>query len=290
MSEKETNQTTEEKPKKEKKAKKGKKEKKEKKEKAPQVKICPNCEAEIPKKAKVCPNCEAKQKGGNKLLLILVPIIVLLAAASVSIAVFSFPVALPFLSSVSDTMLGQAMGLSSKQEEAVLAVLAECGFQEVSEIRTVKEGSKRTSYAVSDYDTERFLDVEDAFVVQLLNETKTVESITFLDHDIYANGRVVSKVTDYYLGQDQRDDYLKATLSAVRARLTFPETAVFPSRSHWTYTVDGETVTVQSTVTAKDGAGKESVQAFTAQFTGDELTSLEFSEASVEASGTEKED
>jgi len=135
MSEKETNQTAEEKPKKEKKAKKGKKEKKEKKEKAPQVKICPNCEAEIPKKAKVCPNCEAKQKGGNKLLLILVPIIVLLAAASVSIAVFSFPVALPFLSSVSDTMLGQAMGLSSKQEEAVLAVLAECGFQALGQNR-----------------------------------------------------------------------------------------------------------------------------------------------------------
>lgn len=161
----------------------------------------------------------------------------------------------------------------------MLAVLAECGFQEISEIRTVKEGSKRTSYAVSDYDTERFLDVEDAFVVQLLNETKTVESITFLDHDIYANGRVVSKVTDYYLGQDQRDDYLKATLSAVRARLTFPETAVFPSRSHWTFTEEEDGVLiVESYVTTKDGTGAETVRYFTARFEDASLVSLTLSE------------
>jgi len=259
---------------KEKKAKKEKAPKKEKKEK--KARICPNCKAEVPKKAKVCPNCQAKLKGGNRLVLILVPIVVLIAAAAVSIVVFGFPVSLPFLSSTSDTMLGQAMELTSEQEEAVLAVLSECGFQEISEVRTVKAGSKRTSYAVSDVETERFLDAEDAIVVQLLNETKTVESITFQDHDIYANGQVVAPITDYYLGRARRDEYLVATLAAVKARLDFPETAVFPSRSSWSYTMDGENVTVQSTVTAKDGSGKETVYPFQAQFTGDELVSLTF--------------
>ena len=190
------------------KEKKAKKEKapKAKKEKGIKTKVCPACQAEIPKKAKVCPNCNEKQKSGKKPILVLIPLllVLLLVGAAVSIFVFHFPIdppfELPFLGpKISETVLGEGMELTKKQEEEVLAVLNECGFGEISAVETIKETSKSTTYAVSDTSTERFLDTDDPIVVQMKNATKTIDSVQFQDHSIYAHGQVVSPITDYYL-------------------------------------------------------------------------------------------
>lgn len=273
------------------KPKKEKNPKKEKKEKAVKMKKCPACQQEIPKKAKVCPHCAAKQKK-SILPLILALVLVLLLAAGVSIMVFHFPVAppfelpfsLPFGASTSKSYLGETMGLTSKQEKAVLAVFEECGFAEISEVSQVSSNSHSTSYAVQDTETAKYLDTEDAIVVQVDNESKAITSITFREYDIYANGQAVTPVTNFYLDLEARDEYLAATLSAVRARLEVPEAAVFPSRSHWSFALDGKHVTVQSSVTAIFEAGKEETKTFVAEFEDGELASLTFGEAEEQTS------
>ncbi len=268
------------------KEKKAKKEKapKAKKEKGIKTKVCPACQAEIPKKAKVCPNCNEKQKSGKKPILLLIPLllVLLLVGAAVSIFVFHFPIdppfELPFLGpKISETVLGEGMELTKKQEEEVLAVLNQCGFGEITQVDTIKETSKSTTYAVNDTSTERFLDSEEPIVVQMKNATKTVDSVQFQDHSIYAHGQVVSPITDYYLDMAERDIYLSLTLTAVKSRLEIPETAVFPSKSSWEYTMgEGTQVTVRSTVTCRDASGKEEERAFVAHFEDGAFASLEF--------------
>lgn len=281
------------KPEKEKKEKKAKKEKKPKKEKLPKpsskkLKICPSCKAEIPKKAKACPHCAAKQKGKNPLIVILPMVLVLLAGAAVSVYMFHFPIAppeklpfeVPFLSGpkISETVLGQGMELTEKQEEAVTAVFAQCGFKEISRVSPYAADSATTSYAVQDVNTERFMTARDPIVVQVENENKTVQSIMFQDNVIYANEEVVSQVTDYYMDMAERDVFMEAVLEEVKARLELPEVAVFPSRNHWNFYEEGNVLTVESTVTTKDGSGAETVRPFRARFEDGSFVSLTFTE------------
>lgn len=259
--------------KKEKKAKKPKKEKtpkKEKKEKPIKTKKCPACHQDIPKKAKNCPHCAAKQKV-NPVPMILAAVLTLLLAAGVSVMVFHFPFtppfSLPFTSKpIAETVLGQGMELTKNQDAAVAAVLEECGFKQISEVKKVSSTERSTSYNVNDVDTIRFLDHADALIVNVNNETRAVESITYQNTNIYLNGYLIVPITNFYLDAATRDVYLSATLTAVKARLDFPETAEFPSKSNWHYTMDGENVTVESTVTSKTTSGEMETRSFLAKF------------------------
>ena len=276
-----------------KKEKKEKKEKKPKKQKLPKpsnkkVKVCPNCLAEIPKKAKVCPSCAAKQKG--KVVLLALPLVLLLLlGAFVSLFGFHFPVTPPFElpfdipiisgPKMSETVLGLGMELTAKQEEAVTAVLGECGFKEITKVSQVASDTETTSYAVHDVDTERFLSGTDPILVRMENESKTVQSVMFREETIYNGEEVVSQVTDYYMDMSERDIFMQEVLNKVKDRLELPEVAVFPSRSHWTFTEEEDGVLiVESYVTTKDGTGAETVRYFTARFEDASLVSLTLSE------------
>lgn len=277
------------KPKKEK-----KKEKKPKKQKLPKpsnkkVKVCPSCLAEIPKKAKVCPSCAAKQKSLAYLLLVVPMVALLLLGAFVSVFGFHFPITPPFElpfdipiisgPKLSETVLGQGMELTAKQEEAVILVLNECGFKEITQAAQVSSDAAATSYAVHDVDTERFMSGTDPILVRVENETKTVQSITFREDTIYNGEEVVAPITDYYMDMSERDVYMQDILNRVKDRLELPEVAVFPSRSHWTFTEEADGVLIiDSYVTTKDGTGEETVRPFTAKFENGSFVSLSFSE------------
>ena len=123
------------------------------------------------------------------------------------------------------------------------------------------------------------MEKEDAAVVEIANGEegeKTLDTVTFQGREIYADGKVSAPITDYYLTLAQRDDYLSDTLAAVKKELDVPETAVFPSRSGWTFEMDGGNVTVTSTVTAKDNSGQAVTRGFLALFEEGELVSLTF--------------
>jgi len=273
---------------------KPKKEKKPKKQKIPkpkpgkQMKFCQKCGMEIPKSAKICPGCAAKQKG-NVLLLVLPMAVLLVLGTAFSLFGFHYPVTppfelpfrLPLVSGplMSETPLGLGMELTVKQEEAVTAVLDACGFKKITQVSKVGSGAATTSYAVQDVDTERFLVGTDPIVVQMEDETKTVQSITLGDEPIYNGEEAVSQITDYYMDMSERDVYMQEVMNKVKDRLELPEVAVFPSRSHWTFTEEADSVLiVESYVTTKDGSGTESVRPFTAKFEKDKFVSVTFAE------------
>ena len=152
------------------------------------------------------------------------------------------PFELPFgAKHISDTVLGSGMELTEEQEEAMLPALAECGFTTISEVRKLSSNDAIATYAIQDTETIRYLDGEVVAVVD--NVSKKLKSMTYKDYDIYLNGHLITPVTEFYLNAAQRDVYLSASLDAVRARLEIPETAVFPAKSKWVYTLEGEKVT-----------------------------------------------
>ncbi len=263
------------------KPKKEKKEKKPKKEKAPKMMQCPACHEEIPKNAKVCPRCAVKLKR-NVLPLILAAVLLLVIAAGVSIFVFHFPIDPTTLGEgkSSDSVLAAEMDLSAKEEEAVLAVLEQCGFKEIIEATKVSSREGTTSYKVEDTETIRHL-TGDA-IVTLSDETKTVNHITCQDGDVYISGHLIKLVSDFYLSSAQRNTYLDASLEAVRARLEDPEDAVFPSKSNWQFSMEGKRVTVESSVTVKGANGKDVVRPFVVEFEDGSFSSFAFQQAEGE--------
>lgn len=273
-----------EKPKKE----KPKKEKpvKVKKEKPVKTKVCPACKAKIPKTAKICPHCAAKlpQKGLAAIAGIVTAILLLLGAA-VSIFIFHFPIDPPFEipKNLSETQMGQVMELSAKEEEAVLAVFDECGILAVREVKRLVSNENSATFAVNDAETVNFPDTKDGIVVELDNSTKTVTSIDFQKHALYRNHTAIGKASDFYLSSVQRDHYLELCLTAVKSRLTLPETAVFPAKTAWKYTMNDKNVTVESTVTTKDDSGAFRTQLFTAEFEDGDFATISFQDAAAPA-------
>lgn len=258
---------------------KAKKEKKPKKEKAAKTKVCPSCKAEIPKNAKLCPHCAAKQPKKFPVVIAAAAAVLLLAVGlSVSVFVFHFPIdppfELPFGKALSETELGQTMEVTSKQEEAILAIFEQCGIYAVREVKRLVSDDESATYAINDAETVHFSDTKDAIIVELSNKDKTVQSIDFQKHAVYRSGTVVAQATDFYLSSAERDNYLSMCLTAVNARLPLPETASYPAKSAWSYTTDGNKVTVESTVTTKDSNGTPVTQAFTAEFEDGEFVSV----------------
>lgn len=271
----------EKKPKKEKPPKKEKAPKKEKPPKPPKTKICPECQSEIPKKAKICPHCAAKQKSKFPVILVVVAaVVVILAAGFVSVFIFHFPVDppfdLPLSASIADTPLAAAMELTKKEEASVTAVFEECGIREITDAKVRSANANSSVYILNDEETSLYLDTKDCIIVQMDNATKTIDSINFQDNPVYRNGQVVAQVTDFYLGTTERDEYLSLTLPAVKDKLDLPETAVFPSKSHWEYIMEDENsgVTVRSTVTTKNATGGEETRTFEAKFEKGKLISI----------------
>ena len=265
------------------------KEKKPKPEKAKTAKksktiVCPFCEMEVPKKAKICPRCGKplpKKKKGP--MVVLLPILLILVLALVSVVVFAFPVGLPIElpfglpiklgPKLSDTTLGAAMELTEKQEKAVMEVLGSCGFGEIVSVEELPSAGKNQAYAVIDEALDRYTEGEDA-VVKVNEENKEVVSVSFRSSDLYADGAVVSQLSEHYLNAEDRDALMVEALDAVKSRLDLPETAVFPSRSNWNYTEDGDRVIVSATVTAKKNSGVTADIPFEVIFEGKEVTAV----------------
>lgn len=170
--------------------------------------------------------------------------------------------------------MGQAMELSNKQEAAIQAVFDQCSIYRISEVKPLVSDDESSTYAVNDSETVHFSDTQDAIVVELDNETKTVNSIDFQKNAVYRNGVVIAQATDFYLTGEQRDEYLDKCLTAVKSRIPLPETASFPAKSAWTYEMDGDKVTVSSTVTAKDTTGTPETRYFTAEFEAGEFVTI----------------
>lgn len=192
----------------------------------------------------------------------LIPILIVL----ILLVVLTICVAVGVSSSVQTTpqsLLASQMELDETQEAAITEIFDACGICEIKDCTMVQAGETHTSYYVEDDETEHYTGAENTIVVWLDNETKTVESIYFDDHDIYVDGATVAQVSDYYVSSALRDTYRANAQTIIKQCLNYPDTAEFKSASYWHYGVsdDGYDI-ILSSVTAQNAFGVESTEEF----------------------------
>jgi hypothetical protein len=94
------------------------------------------------------------------------------------------------------SVLAETMNLTADQEAVMQAVFYSCGIDTIKSAKVAQTREDRTSYHVRDVGTSAYIE---PIVVYVNNENKTVDAIYYDDHDIYENGIVIGKVSDYYI-------------------------------------------------------------------------------------------
>ncbi|MDE6261569.1 MAG: hypothetical protein K2M42_12080 [Oscillospiraceae bacterium] len=231
------------------------------------LKKCKFCHSDIQKKEKVCPNCGRKVKRHGWVFPLFV-VIVLCVAFSAAVNSKSSSGG----SSASRTTLGKAMELSVEQEATMIDVFTQCGIGEITSAVKFQGGEGHTSYHLKDKETSAYK--SGTIVVWVTDETKTVESIYFKDHDIYLDGAVVAQITDFYVNSTDRDNYRVAAQLAVNQLLNYPDTAKYPAISGWVFGIEDNIVIVQSSVKAKNAFNMEDNLSFQVKFESGNIISL----------------
>lgn len=144
-------------------------------------------------------------------------------------------------------------GTSSEQEIAILDVLKNCGIDPVDTIEhdellddMNEEGEK--GYRIS-------CDIANNIILYL-SPGNTVNSVRYLDHDLY-DGKLISTLSDYVLTFDEQSDLQISCQKAIKNILASPSTAKFPNILKWKFWKEDGNIYVQSYVDSQNAFGAE---------------------------------
>lgn len=174
----------------------------------------------------------------------------------------------------SGNLLMQNMDMNEEQEAIALDVFEKCGIGKIVSVTQFQKGDIQTSYQIEDEETQAYAGVENTIVVWINNETKEIEQIYFHDNDIYINGEVKSKVSDYYVSSDERNNYRVSSQMLVTNVLNNPDTAKFPAISGWSFKKENGIIVIQSSVTSKNDFGVDKTHQFQVKYKNGNPTSF----------------
>lgn len=171
------------------------------------------------------------------------------------------------------TQLQEVTGATAEQEAAILEILNECGITKVQSIQSDElldnmneEGEKGYRLSANGINN----------IILYLKSDKTVNMIRYADNDLYANGAVVSKLSDYILTSEEQSRLLITCQNAVKSILKSPSTAKFPNITKWTFVKRDGQIIVRSYVDAQNSFGAELRNEFQFIFSADDYTMKSF--------------
>ena len=216
------------------------------------TKKCPFCQTDIPQIAKACPNCHKKVVKSSAtpaiiIIFVIIALVVLLAALGSGQSSTD-----KNQGSTKGSLLSKNMELTEEQETKMKAIFEECGILELKKVDKFQESETKTSYHVDDVETQSYRSINNTIVVWVDNETKAVQEIYFNDKDIYRDGKVVAKVSDYYVSDKLRKEYRLTAEILINQYINFPDTAKYKSASGWKFGVQDGYDIVQSSVEAEN--------------------------------------
>lgn len=215
---------------------------------------CPECGKEVSDKADKCPNCGApvekpaekkkeevvqeKKKGSlSNLIALIVLIVIIIFAVSKC--------------GGSKSELQKVTETTTEQSENIENILEKCGIKHVDSIKadellndTNEKGEK--GYRIS-------ADGIDNIILYLKKDNK-VNIVRYADNNLYAKGKVVSKLSDYALTSDEEAEIRTKCQQMVEEVLKSPSTAKFPW-AEWGIVKNKEKVAVRSHVDSENSFG-----------------------------------
>ena len=226
---------------------------------------CKYCKSNIPFKSKICPVCRRKVTGISTpialLFIFTITAVSILASISGNYNKTKNQASANFSNSQL-SLLADTIGLNEDQETSMKEIFASCGILEIKTVQKFQAGEKRTSYYIDDEETQSYSGANNTIIVWIDNETKTVQEIYFHDYDIYIDGQVIAKVSDYYVSGELRKEYRVTAPLLINQYLNYPDTAKYKSASGWNFGVQDGLDIVQSTVEAKNAFGQKSTESF----------------------------
>lgn len=169
-------------------------------------------------------------------------------------------------------------GLTDEQATAIAGILSDCGFatptgftHQDSLDNVLKPGTK--GYKAKQDNIE---------LTMYLNEDGTMHYMgAFINGDVremYKDGQVLHRVSDYTLTKDEWTNYEIITQKNIKALLKSPKSADFPWPDEWKIWKDDNGIYVQSYVDAKNSFGADIRSHFQVTYSldGSKVTSLIF--------------
>ena len=162
-----------------------------------------------------------------------------------------------------NNLLGQNMNLTQEQNQKMSEILESCGMGEITYCNEEKRNETETKYALSDKEIDYYTPLGYVAIVTIDNNTKSIKEISFNDLKVYANNKVISKVTDHYINEQLRMDYRVNIEDYIKKLLNYPKSAKFGTTSHWAFVVTSDGYdSISSEVEAKNAFGMESTLPF----------------------------
>ena len=212
------------------------------------TKLCKHCQTEIPKKATVCPNCK-RNIGSNTKSIISFAVFALLFYIVVSnfLRIASEP--------DKEISVMESIDATDEQRSSINIVLLSCG---ISDPKSIEHDELLDNFNF-DGETGYRISLNDNVnnIILRLDENKNVYSIRYADNDLYADGTVIAKISDYTLTLKECSDLKIQCQGMVEDVLKSPSTAKFPNILEWGFGKNKNIITVQSYVDAQNGFGAE---------------------------------
>ena len=142
----------------------------------------------------------------------------------------------------------EAINLTLAQEKSIREALSKCGITQIESI-------KRMEYSQIGFDIKAKNVAEPIFLYLKENNKNVVEQICFSAEDLYLNGKVLRKFSNYIMSNEERMKIQISSEDYVRNSLKSPSSAKFPNYDEWNIYKKNGTIFAESYVDAQNGLG-----------------------------------
>lgn len=169
--------------------------------------------------------------------------------------------------------ISRTLDISPEQGQVILDAFKELGIEENVGIENDEllnnmnsEGEK--GYRVSTSDISN--------IIMYLNKDGNLNLIRYADRTLFENGTVVTRLSDFMLGNSEKSNLQIRSQNSIKAILKAPSTADFPNIREWYFGKDNGVITVQSYVDSQNDFGAMIRSEFQLIIENDAITSLIF--------------
>lgn len=156
------------------------------------------------------------------------------------------------LDSKQEGVVMSATSMSKEEAVKAISILSELGIDSIDKLEHDK------SLDNMNIDGEKGYRLESSGInniILYIAKNNVINMVRWADNSLYENGKVVSKITDYTLTNEEISNLEIKCEDLVKSALKSPSTAKFPNILKWKFSKNKERIIVQSYVDSENSFG-----------------------------------